>query len=116
MYEYRAAVLRVVDGDTVWMTVDLGFRAKIDLDLRLAGINAPELPTDKGLDAKNWLIDRLNQANPRTLTIRTFPMLSGADRDDKFGRWVAVIMDGEKNINDELVASGHAVPYNGGPR
>lgn len=69
------------------------------------------MPTNAGLDAKNWLIDRLNHINPNLFTIQTIK-----DHKEKYGRYLAILMDDDKNINAEIVAAGHAVPYNGGPR
>lgn len=62
MYTYNAELIRVVDGDTVWVRVDLGFRLYRDIDLRVASINAPEMRTAEGKVAKAaaemWFINR----------------------------------------------------------
>ena len=65
MYKYRAKLRRVVDGDTVDVTVDLGFSIKYDCRIRLKGINAPESRTKdlkekvKGIAAKERLHELL---------------------------------------------------------
>ena len=55
LYTYRASVLRVVDGDTLWVRIDLGFRIKIRQKLRLRGIDAPEMDTDEGKRARDYV-------------------------------------------------------------
>lgn len=104
-YRYRAVVRRVIDGDTVDMDVDMGFRAwRMKERFRLSGIDAPELRGEQreaGLAAKAWLEERLPVG--MTVTIET-----GKD-PDVFGRWIAAIWMGETCVNAEMVAEGHAV-------
>jgi len=109
------ALDRVVDGDTVWLYVDLGFNVRIALDFRLYGINAPELEgvqKPAGLASKAE-VERLLGLG--TLRIDVYGI-------DKYGRWLAVIFvkqaDGtELNINQTLVTEGYAKPYFGeGPK
>jgi micrococcal nuclease len=110
MYEYHAEILRVVDGDTVHARLDLGIDVRIDLVLRLDGINAPEVPSIEGLAAKAWLIARLAKAR-NVVTVKTVK-----DKREKYGRYLASLWDGT-NINQEMVDAGQAVPYDGhGPR
>ena len=69
MFIYNAKCLKVVDGDTVDATVDLGFDTWKKIRIRLVGINTPETRTRdleekaKGLAAKNFLIDLLKKHN-----------------------------------------------------
>lgn len=112
MYEYRAEIETGVDGVTVDDPQDLGIDVRIDLTLRLAGINAPEMSTNAGKTARAWLLERLTTpAGLATLTVRTVK-----DRKEKFGRYLAYLIDGAGVINDEMVRTGHAVPYDGGAR
>lgn len=104
MYEYTARVLRVVDGDTVWAEVDLGFDVRRRDSFRLYGINAPELGTPEGVRAKNWLLARL----PVDTAVRITTM---KDKREKFGRYLATIYLGELDVNLALLTEGHAVPY-----
>ena len=104
MYEYQAQITRVVDGDTVHARVDLGLDVRIDITLRLYGINAPELSTDAGKLARSWLIQRL--ADVHTVTIRTYK-----DKREKYGRYLATLLDGDADINAEMIAAGQAVVY-----
>lgn len=103
MYEYRATILRVVDGDTVHAEVDLGMDIRVRATLRLAGINAPEIGTPTGVAARAFLAERLGLG---ALVIRTT-----RDRREKFGRYLATLLVGDLNLNEAMVAAGHAVPY-----
>lgn len=114
MYEYAAEVIRVVDGDTAWLRVDLGFTVHVDVNFRLLGINAPEIVGAQraaGAAAKQHLVDLLAQG---TLTIRSEKPL----KTDKYGRWLADITvtrpDGSSfNANQQMIADGHAVSFPG---
>ena len=107
LYEYRAIVTKVYDGDTIWADVDLGFYVwKKDEHLRLLGINAPEVRGEErpqGLVARDALAGRIMG---KEVIIRT-----EKDRRGKYGRFLAwVWLEGE-NINRWMVEHGHATPY-----
>lgn len=109
MYEYRARVLRVIDGDTLEAEIDLGFRVFLRGTLRLAGINAPEVhgpERPRGLAATRHLEELLKQFTPAdgSVLIRT-----EKDRTEKYGRYLAVLVAGDVNVNERLVADGSAV-------
>lgn len=110
MYEYNARILSVVDGDTVHAEIDLGFDQRANKTLRLAGINAPEKGTDEGTAAWLWLEERLNGLGNRVV------ITTEKDRKEKYGRYLAWLHDGEDSINMQMIAAGHAVPYDGGKR
>lgn len=104
MYHYRAHVLRVYDGDTITVRVDLGFRTFTEQRLRLARINAWEVRGSErpaGLIARDWLRTRILNKPVLVETLK--------DRTGKFGRFIAEIktLDGA-NVNDQLVNLGHA--------
>ncbi len=110
MYEYRARITRVIDGDTVEAEIDLGFHVTITVTLRLAGINAPETrgtERPRGLAAKRYLESQLDDliGDTRALTVRT-----RKDVTEKYGRYLADLIAGDVNLNLALVAAGHAVP------
>ena len=112
MWEYRAEILRVIDGDTVDARVDLGFKVHYNVRVRLHGINAPESRTrDKeekirGLAAK----ERLEQlVAGKTVTLKSHGV-------GKFGRCLGEITVGNSNVNTQLLKEGHAVAYDGGKR
>jgi len=114
MFIYNAKCLRVVDGDTVDATVDLGFDTWKKIRIRLVGINTPETRTRdleekaKGLAAKNFLIDLLKKHNNE--------FILHSQGVGKYGRCLGNLFLGEKNVNDLLINEGHAVEYQGGKR
>lgn len=108
MYEYSATLKRVVDGDTVWLRVDLGFRVFTETVFRLDGINSPELAShdqvqrDAAKAAKEFLNSKLENV---PLTVKSLG-------PDKYGRWLASIyLSDGTSINKLMVDSGHAVEY-----
>lgn len=111
MYQYRATVLRVVDGDTIDVRTDLGFDVGMDMRLRLAGIDAPERNTEAGKIAALWLADRLPVGADVTIA-------TTKDRREKYGRYLAdVLVPGEgQTVNRMMVSLELAKPYHGGKR
>jgi micrococcal nuclease len=118
MYEYRATVNRVVDGDTVDIDIDLGFGVWMkDERVRVMGIDTPESRTsDKvekvfGLAAKDRLKELIPEGSIQVL--KTEVDRDGEDAKGKFGRILGdFIVEGER-ITDILVNEGHAVEYHG---
>lgn len=106
IYRYEATLVRVVDGDTVVLDVDIGFRIRTVDKFRLAGINTPEMNQAGGAAAKNYLEAELKD---KPLIIHSYRPLS-----DKYGRWLTEIFVGDKNINEDMLAKGLAKPYNFG--
>jgi len=112
MYEYRAEVLRWVDGDTVDLLVDLGFTILVSTRFRLLGIDTPE---------KNRRASRAEGIAAQEFAERLAPVgsvvLVRSEKTGKFGRWLATVypMGGEGDplvsVNDSLVESGHAKVY-----
>ena len=117
MYEYRATIRRVVDGDTVDITLDLGFDILYNNRIRLLGIDTPESRTrdleekKRGLAAK----DRVKALCPEgsEVTVKTTK-----DGKGKFGRILGEIyVNGIlQSINQLLIEEGHAVEYFGGKK
>jgi micrococcal nuclease len=103
-------LVRVVDGDTVDLEVDLGFRIKITERFRLANINAPEMKTPEGPKAKEALTTILT-APGTSLVIRSMKPIG----TDLYGRWLAEIYatnkDSTVSVNEHMVKSGFAVPF-----
>jgi micrococcal nuclease len=112
MYEYNCKIVRVVDGDTVDVDIDLGFNHWIHGErIRLFGVDCPECrstdPKEKaaGLAAKNFVKGLLHDGGTYTLTTK---------EKGKFGRYLGVIMLTNKtSINAALVTENLAVPYHG---
>ena len=120
MYEYRAKVNRVVDGDTVDIDIELGFDIVLTGQrVRIMGIDTPESRTsDKvekifGLAAKN----RLKELLGPTAVLKTQIEKDGDDAKGKFGRILAdfVAPDG-RMVTEIMIEEGHAVPYFGGSK
>jgi len=116
MYEYRVKqVLKVVDGDTIDVDIDLGFDISFTSRVRLAGIDTPESrTTDKkektlGLEVKQRLKDVLSKSS--SVVIRT----EKPDSTEKYGRILGwLFIDGaEKSVNEALIADGYAWGYMG---
>jgi micrococcal nuclease len=116
MYEYRVKkVLKIVDGDTIDVDIDLGFDISFTSRVRLAGIDTPESrTTDKeekvlGLEVKDRLKHLISTAN--TVVIRT----EKPDSSEKYGRILGwLFLDGaEKSVNEALIADGYAWGYMG---
>jgi micrococcal nuclease len=111
MYEYRGRIRRVIDGDTVEAEIDLGFHVTFTVTLRLTGINAPETKgaeRHRGLAATRYLDSLIIDltGGTRELTVRT-----QKDVTEKYGRYLAVLIAGDVNLNDRMLADGHAVPF-----
>ena len=122
-YNFRVTKInRVVDGDTIDVTIDLGFDLYKKERVRVAGIDTPEKRTRNleekalGIDATNWLKTKLAEAitGDDELTIRT--ELSGGI--GKYGRllgWL-YIGDGDVSLNEEMITQGYAWSYDGGTK
>ena len=126
MYEYKAIISKVVDGDTIDATIDLGFKTWKKIRVRMEGINTPESRTRDleekklGLAAKARLKEILEYNNNECVL-----KVSGVG---KLGRALAsVYVDTlsptsdktsitEINVNKQLIEEGHAVAYDGGKR
>jgi micrococcal nuclease len=112
MYEYSCKIIRVVDGDTVDVDIDLGFNHWIHGErIRLFGVDCPECRSrDKeekaaGLAAKDFVKRLLHDGGTYTLTTK---------EKGKFGRYLGVIMLSDNtSVNAALVSEHLAVPYSG---
>lgn len=116
MYQYRCQIVRVVDGDTVDVDIDLGFSVWLKKQrIRMYGIDTPESRTRDleekkyGLGAKDFLINMLSHDK---IILKTHK-----DAEGKFGRilgelWRSTNFN-DKSINAYLVDEYHAVKYYG---
>ena len=119
MYEYRVKkVLRVVDGDTIDVDIDLGFNVSYTQRVRLAGIDTPESRTTDlkekalGLEVKEYLKHSLEGAED--VVIQT----EKPDSSEKYGRilgWL-FINDEEVSLNEKMINEGYAWEYDGGTK
>lgn len=114
MYEYRAKVLRVIDGDTIEVIADLGFDVSRRITLRLYGIDAPELSIsnerERGLLAKQYLETELALAQNQ-IEIKTFADKHDRDRTDGFRRYLAIVRANGVDLNLALVQNGLASQF-----
>lgn len=112
MYEYNCKIVRVVDGDTVDVDVDLGFNLwKHGERIRLFGIDTEEVRTKdaeekaSGLEAKAAVERMLHKGGTYRLV---------TEEKDKYGRYLGYIyVAGKVSVNDALLRAGLAVPYTG---
>ena len=121
MYEYKCKILRVVDGDTVDVDIDLGFGVWLKKErVRMMGIDTPESRTrDKvekkfGLAAKAFVKSKMPVGSMQVL--KTEIDRSGEDKKGKFGRILGDFLIDEDRLTDIMVSEGHAVAYFGGSK
>ena len=119
MYEYRAKIVKVIDGDTVDVDIDLGFGIILsDERVRIMGIDTPESRTrDKvektfGLAAK----DRLKELLGETTVLQTQINKNGEDMKGKFGRILGDFVSNDQRMITDILVEGHAVAYFGGSK
>jgi len=119
MYEYRVNILKIIDGDTVDVDIDLGFGVWLRNErVRIMGIDTPESRTsDKvekvfGLAAKN----RLKQLLGKTAILQTQVSKNGEDLKGKFGRILGDFVVGDSTVTKIMIDEGHCVPYFGGSK
>ena len=105
-YIYRAKLERVVDGDTLDASIDLGFDVIVRKRIRLVGINTPEVrgeEREEGLKSRDWLREKILD---KQITLRT-----AKDRKGKYGRWLGAVILHSTNINQEMISLGLAEKY-----
>lgn len=111
MYEYNAKLDRVLDGDTIDVNIDLGFKIMTNQRIRFAYINTPEIfktPTDSpgyklGMKAKRYVERRLKK-NGNEMRLVTYKWAG------MHGRYTGIIWlkDSKISLNDELIKKGLA--------
>ncbi len=113
-YTYKAYVIEVIDGDTLWVNIDLGFDMWSNQKLRLKGINTRELQSPQGQNAKEYMEAKLKGCE--FIAIKTYWR-------DKFTRYLADIfynksekdflslVQNGRHLNQELLDRGLAVRY-----
>lgn len=105
MYEYACHVVRVIDGDTVAAQISLGFNISYNTNIRLAGINAPELSTgEPGAKSKAMLADLLLEKPNIIVTTKK------AHEFEKYGRVLGTFVVDGINVNQRMIDGGFAVP------
>ena len=122
MYEYRATIVKIIDGDTVDVDIDLGFNVVLeDERVRIAGIDTPESRT-RDLEEKKFGLAakaRVKELLGKTCVLKTQINKNGEDMKGKFGRILGDFnvydsdTDSWKLLTSILISEGHAVPYHG---
>ena len=113
MYQYSCDVLRTIDGDTIDVRLDLGFKIYHKARVRLYGIDTPESRTrDKdekarGLLAKNHILQALDNGKQAVIQTKL------KDSRGKFGRVLGVLVIDGVDINQQMVDEHLAVAYTG---
>ena len=107
MYEYRALVRKVYDGDTVTVDIDLGFDVVLKgQKIRLLKINAPEVrgkERPEGLKSRDALRKKIGN---KWIKIKT-----QKDKKGKYGRWLGELWIEDECVNDWLITEGYAGEY-----
>ena len=116
------AIDRVVDGDTLDITIDLGFDLYKKERVRVAGVDTPEKRTKNleekalGIDATNWLKEKLEStiAGDDELSVRT-ELVGGVG---KYGRLLGWLYIGDESVslNEQMITEGYAHAYDGGTK
>ena len=122
-YNFRVIKInRVVDGDTIDVTIDLGFDLFKKERVRVAGVDTPEKRTRDleekalGIDATNWLKNHLDSAisGEEDLIIRT-ELVGGMGKYGRLLGWL-YIGDAELSLNEKMIEEGYAWAYDGGTK
>jgi micrococcal nuclease len=119
MYEYKCKIVKVVDGDTVDVDIDLGFGVWLnDERVRIMGIDTPESRTRDKVEKKFGLAakKRLKELLGPTAILKTQVSKSGEDLKGKFGRILGDFVVGDRTVTEILIEEGHAVAYFGGSK
>ena len=118
-YIYRIKEIhKVVDGDTIDASIDLGFDISLEKRIRLAGVDTPESRTTDlkekamGLESKEWLKKKLEGA--KDILIKT----ELPDSTEKYGRIIGhlYINSEATSLNDQMIDEGYALAYDGGTK
>jgi micrococcal nuclease len=113
MYEYQAKIIRVVDGDSIIVDIDLGFNVTLaKQSVRLYGVDTPETRTKNPLEKKCGLlvkeyVQSLLKAN------QIYTMKTHLDKKGKFGRILADFRINTVFLSELLITKGYAVKYTG---
>lgn len=119
MYEYKCKILKVVDGDTVDVDIDLGFGVWLkDERVRIMGIDTPESRTSDSVEKLfgNAAKKRVQELLGETAVLRT-QLTAGETMRGKFGRVLGdFVAPNGRLVADILIGEGHCVSYHGGSK
>ena len=119
-YVYRAKLHRMIDGDSQVLSISLGCHVYINRGIRVLGVDTPEVvgvTRAAGLAARDYAVAWYPAALP---DVFEWPLMVATklDRDDKYGRLLATVyrINDGSCLNTDLIASDHAVAYDGGAK
>ena len=122
-YNFRVTeIVKVVDGDTIDVLIDLGFDLYKKERVRIAGVDTPEKRTrdleekELGIHATDWMKDKLNETikGDEELTIRT-ELKGGVGKYGRLLGWL-YIGDADVSLNEQMITEGYAWAYDGGTK
>ena len=122
-YNFRVTEInRVLDGDTIDVTIDLGFDLYKKERVRVAGVDTPEKRTRDleekalGIDATNWLKEKLEETinGDGELSVRT-ELVGGVGKYGRLLGWL-YIDDSKVSLNEQMITEGYAWAYDGGTK
>ena len=123
-YNFRVTSIdKVLDGDTIDVTIDLGFDLYKKERVRVAGVDTPEKRTrdleekELGIDATNWLKEKLDGAiaGDDDLVIRT-ELVGGVGKYGRLLGWLYIGGDASSSLNEQMIEEGYAWAYDGGTK
>lgn len=115
MYTYNCKIVKVLDGDTVIVDIDLGFNVTLtDQKIRLQGIDTPESRTTNKEEKERGTLSKkkLSEQLP-TGSIQKIQTVKQDDVDDKFGRILGIFLTETGSVNQWMIDNAYAVKYNG---
>jgi len=114
MNKYPCSVVRIIDGDTLVLKIDLGFSITTIQRVRLLGVDTPEINRKISQEAgykaslfvQKWVLDSESDLIfEHNFTVET-------KKQDGFGRYLGIFRNrNEESLSDDLIKSGHGVPY-----
>ena len=123
-YNFRVTeIVKVLDGDTIAVLIDLGFDLFKKERVRIAGVDTPEKRTRDleekalGIDATNWLKKKLEDTiagDGDELTIRT-ELVGGTGKYGRLLGWLYINEDAI-SLNEQMITEGYAWAYDGGTK
>ena len=123
-YNFRVTeIVKVLDGDTIDVLIDLGFDLFKKERVRIAGVDTPEKRTRDleekalGIDATNWLKKKLEDTiagEGDELTIRT-ELVGGTGKYGRLLGWLYINEDAI-SLNEQMITEGYAWAYDGGTK
>jgi len=113
MYEYKCELKRIIDGDTIVLTIDLGLSVYTVQTIRIYGINAPELrgpEAERAREAAAFVGSWFMRPH-ESFTVQTFRRAKNDSKKGKYGRYLGRIYNGDDDLGEEMIDRGLARKY-----